>query len=52
MNKVGNIAVGYSASSGSVFPAIRFTGRIPRIHWGHWKERAAFRPAQARNCRT
>jgi hypothetical protein len=29
MDKVGNIAVGYSASSGSVFPAIRFTGRVP-----------------------
>jgi hypothetical protein len=29
MDKVGNIAVGYSASSTSVFPAIRFTGRIP-----------------------
>jgi hypothetical protein len=28
-DKVGNIAVGYSASSGSVFPAIRFTGRVP-----------------------
>ncbi|WP_218081998.1 hypothetical protein [Anthocerotibacter panamensis] len=29
MDKVGNIAVGYSASSGSLFPAIRFTGRTP-----------------------
>lgn len=29
MDKVGNIAVGYSASSGSVFPSIRFTGRVP-----------------------
>jgi len=29
MDKVGNIALGYSASSGSVFPAIRFTGRVP-----------------------
>lgn len=29
MDKVGNIALGYSASSGSVFPAVRFTGRVP-----------------------
>src|SRR5215467_1743508 len=29
MDKVGNIALGYSSSSGSVFPAIRFTGRVP-----------------------
>ncbi len=29
MDKVGNIAVGYSASSGSVFPSIRYTGRVP-----------------------
>jgi hypothetical protein len=29
MDKVGNIVVGYSASSGTVFPAIRFTGRVP-----------------------
>ena len=29
MDKVGNIAVGYSVSSGSLFPAIRFTGRVP-----------------------
>jgi hypothetical protein len=29
MDKVGNIAVGYSASSGTVFPSIRFTGRVP-----------------------
>ncbi len=27
MDKVGNIAVGYSASSGSLFPSIRFTAR-------------------------
>jgi hypothetical protein len=29
MDKVGNIAVGYSASSGTEFPSIRFTGRVP-----------------------
>ena len=29
MDKVGNIALGYSASSSSVFPSIRYTGRVP-----------------------
>ena len=29
MDKVGNIAVGYSASSSSIHPAIRITGRVP-----------------------
>jgi len=29
MDKVGNIALGYSASSSSVYPSIRYTGRIP-----------------------
>jgi hypothetical protein len=29
MDKVGNIALGYSASSSSVYPSIRFTGRVP-----------------------
>lgn len=29
MDKVGNIAIGYSVSSSTVFPAIRFTGRVP-----------------------
>ena len=29
MDKLGNIAVGYSASSGSVYPSLRFTGRVP-----------------------
>lgn len=28
MDKQGNIALGYSASSGSVFPSIRYTGRL------------------------
>ena len=28
-DKLGNIALGYSASSGSVFPSIRYTGRVP-----------------------
>jgi hypothetical protein len=28
-DKDGNIAVGYSASSSSIHPAIRFTGRVP-----------------------
>jgi hypothetical protein len=29
MDKVGNIAVGYSESSSSVFPSIFITGRVP-----------------------
>ena len=29
MDKAGNIAVGYSVSSGSVYPSIRFSGRAP-----------------------
>jgi hypothetical protein len=29
MDKVGDIAVGYSASSSSVFPSVRFSGRVP-----------------------
>jgi len=29
MDKLGNIALGYSASSSSVFPSIRYTGRVP-----------------------
>ncbi len=29
MDKVGDIALGYSASSSSVFPSIRYTGRVP-----------------------
>ncbi|MGH6794547.1 MAG: hypothetical protein ACREDH_04960 [Methylocella sp.] len=29
MDKVGDMAVGYSVSSSSIHPAIRFTGRIP-----------------------
>jgi len=29
MDKVGNIAMGYSLSNSSVFPSIRFTGRVP-----------------------
>lgn len=28
-DKAGDIAVGYSASSASIFPAIRYTGRVP-----------------------
>ena len=28
MDKFGNIALGYSASSGSVYPSIRYTGRL------------------------
>ncbi len=28
MDKFGNIALGYSASSGSIFPGIRYTGRL------------------------
>jgi hypothetical protein len=29
MDKVGDIAVGYSASSSTLFPSIRYTGRVP-----------------------
>ncbi len=29
MDKVGDIALGYSVSSASVFPSIRYTGRVP-----------------------
>jgi hypothetical protein len=29
MDKTGDIALGYSVSSGSVFPSIRYTGRVP-----------------------
>ncbi len=29
MDKVGDIAVGYSASSGGIYPSIRYTGRVP-----------------------
>jgi hypothetical protein len=29
MDKVGNIAMGYSVSSGSVFPTVKYTGRVP-----------------------
>ena len=29
MDKLGNIAIGYSASSSSVYPSLRFTGRVP-----------------------
>ena len=29
MDKVGDIAIGYSISSGTVFPSIGFTGRVP-----------------------
>ena len=29
MDKLGNIRLGYSASSGSVAPSVRFTGRVP-----------------------
>jgi hypothetical protein len=29
MDKVGDIALGYSASSSSLYPSIRYTGRIP-----------------------
>ncbi len=29
MDKVGDMAVGYSVSSGSVYPSIRYTGRVP-----------------------
>src|SRR5664279_805419 len=29
MDKAGDIALGYSASSASVYPSIRYTGRVP-----------------------
>jgi hypothetical protein len=29
MDKAGNIAMGYSVSSASVFPTVKYTGRVP-----------------------
>ena len=29
MDKVGNLLIGYSVSSPTIFPSIRFTGRVP-----------------------
>lgn len=34
MDKAGNIAMGYSASSATVFPSLRYTGRIPTDNLG------------------
>lgn len=34
MDKVGDIALGYSVSSGSIHPAIRYTGRVPTDQLG------------------
>ncbi len=29
MDKIGDLAVGYSVSSGAVYPAVAFAGRVP-----------------------
>ncbi len=34
MDKVGDIALGYSVSSGSILPGIRYTGRVPTATLG------------------
>ena len=41
MDKVGNIAVGYSVSSGGVFPSIRYTGRVPTDALGTMESEAS-----------
>jgi hypothetical protein len=40
MDKVGNIAMGYSASSSSIHPALRFTGRVPSDALGTMEDEA------------
>jgi hypothetical protein len=41
MDKVNNIAIGYSASSSTINPAIRFTGRVPSDPTGTWRRKPA-----------
>ena len=44
MDKVGDIAVGYSVSSSSVFPSIRYTGRVPTDALGTLQTEATITP--------
>lgn len=44
MDKAGDIALGYSASSGSVFPSIRYTGRIPNDPLGTMEAETIIQP--------
>jgi len=41
MDKVGDIALGYSVSSSDIFPAIRFTGRVPSDPKGTMRKEAS-----------
>jgi len=41
MDKVGDIAVGYSASSSSIHPAVRYTGRVPSDPAGSMESEAS-----------
>jgi hypothetical protein len=41
MDKVGDIALGYSASSSSVHPAVRYTGRVPSDPLGQMESEAS-----------
>jgi hypothetical protein len=41
MDKVGNIALGYSASSSTIHPQIRYTGRVPTDPAGKMESEAA-----------
>ena len=44
LDKVGNIALGYSASSSTVFPEIRYTGREPGDSLGTLQTEATLQP--------
>ena len=43
MDKVGDIALGYSASSSSIFPSIRYTGRVPTDALGSMQAEAVIK---------
>jgi hypothetical protein len=42
-DKVGNIAIGYSVSSTSMYPAIRYTGRVPSDPLGRMESEVSIR---------
>src|SRR5438132_6191523 len=42
MDKANDIAIGYSASSSTINPAIRFTGRVPKIQQARCRRKPAF----------
>lgn len=44
MDHVGNLAVGYTASSGSVLPSVRFTGRAPTDALGTLRSESSLKP--------